>query len=80
MSVLRTLWRPIACFCRFAGDLAVAVDGAVEGGFGFFALGWGDIALAIAPEEVDRFDAPQGAIARGADRFLGDEHVDGVGV
>src|SRR5689334_9951682 len=35
---------------------------------------------AIFPEKLDRFSAPQGAFARGADRFVRHEHIDWVGV
>src|SRR5262249_28389939 len=40
-------------------------------------LGW---IAALAPELLDRADAPQGALPRGADRAVVHDHVDRVGV
>src|SRR5205085_8567400 len=65
---------------RFGGELAEFGGGLVEGGAGFGAFGFGDGALMGAPELVDGLNAPEGALAGGADRFVVDEDVDGVGV
>src|SRR5205085_2739274 len=71
------------CSCPFPTllrDLPVNVFGFFEGAFGFVAFVDGDAGAADAPELVDDGETPVGAAFGGADRFAGDEDVDGVGV
>src|SRR5262249_48699111 len=64
----------------FAGDPAILLDRLLEGLVGLLPFLGPDAVAAHAPELFDGTDAPQGTLARGANRFAGDEHDDRVGV
>src|SRR3954453_11921245 len=62
------------------GDPPVLLDGPQERLMGLLALVGGDAVAAHSPELLDGADAPEGALARGADRLAGDDYVHRVRV
>src|SRR5258708_7512330 len=60
------------------GDLPIAVEGSTKRFAGGVAFRGGDVLFAVAPEQLGTGNAPLGALARSADRAVGDDHVDRV--
>src|SRR5439155_2864439 len=71
---------PLTSFRCLLRDLAVLLDGGLEGFFSLVALVSGDAFAADAPELLDGANAPQGAHPRGPDRLAADQNVDRVGM
>ena len=65
---------------RLGQDLAIGCAGDFVGVGGLLLLLGADLRLLLGPADVDRFEAPLGAAAAGADRLVVDLHEHRVGV